>query len=50
MLMYELADALESIGEVARALAICIELQANAPEFRDVAARVDRLNKVQTRG
>jgi tetratricopeptide (TPR) repeat protein len=50
MLMYELADALESVGEVARALAICIELQANAPEFRDVASRVDRLNKVQTRG
>lgn len=50
MLMYELADALESTGEVARALAICIELQANAPEFRDVAARVDRLNKVQARG
>jgi tetratricopeptide (TPR) repeat protein len=47
MLMYELADVLESTGEVARALAICIELQANAPEFRDVAARVDRLNKVQ---
>jgi tetratricopeptide (TPR) repeat protein len=50
MLMYELADALETTGEVARALAICIELQANAPEFRDVAARVDRLNKVQARG
>ena len=50
MLMYELADALESVGEVARALAICIELQADAPEFRDVAERVDRLSKVQTRG
>jgi tetratricopeptide (TPR) repeat protein len=50
MLMYELADALESVGEVARALAICIELQSLAPEFRDVGARVDRLAKVQTRG
>jgi len=50
MLMYELADVLESTGEVARALAICVELQANAPEFRDVAARVDRLNKVQAQG
>lgn len=50
MLLYELADALESTGEVVRALAICVELQANAPEFRDVAARVDRLNKVQARG
>lgn len=50
MLMYELADVLESVGEVARALAICIELQAHDPEFRDVGARVDRLAKVQTRG
>jgi len=50
MLLYELADALETAGEVARALAICMKLQATAPEFRDVAARVDRLNKVQTRG
>jgi tetratricopeptide (TPR) repeat protein len=50
MLQYELADALEGTGEIARALAICIELQAHAPEFRDIAARVDRLNKVQTRG
>jgi tetratricopeptide (TPR) repeat protein len=50
MLMYELADVLESSGEVTRALALCIELQANAPEFRDVAARVDRLNKVQAQG
>ena len=50
MLMYELADALESVGEVARALAICLELQASAPDFRDVGARVDRLNKVQARG
>jgi tetratricopeptide (TPR) repeat protein len=50
MLMYELADALESVGEVARALAICIELQSRAPEFRDVGACVDRLAKVQTRG
>jgi tetratricopeptide (TPR) repeat protein len=50
MLMYELADALESVGDIARALAICVELQADAPEFRDVAERVDRLSKVQARG
>jgi len=47
-LMYELADALEEAGEVSRALAVCMELQANAGEFRDVAERVDRLAKVQT--
>ncbi len=50
MLMFELADALESVGEIARALAICIELRAHVPEFRDVGARVDRLAKVKTRG
>jgi tetratricopeptide (TPR) repeat protein len=49
-LLYELADALESVGEVARALAICLELQAEAGEYQDVATRVDRLVKVQARG
>ena len=49
-LLYELADALEATGETARALAICIELQAEAGNFRDVADRVNRLAKVQTRG
>lgn len=49
-LLYELAEALEAAGETARALAICIELQAEAGNFRDVAARVERLAKVQTRG
>jgi tetratricopeptide (TPR) repeat protein len=46
-LLYELAEALEATGETARALAICIELQAEAGDYRDVAARVDRLAKVQ---
>jgi tetratricopeptide (TPR) repeat protein len=50
MLLYELADALEATGEVGRALAICIELQADAGDFRDVKARVARLSKVQARG
>ncbi len=50
MLLYELADALESVGEVGRALAICMELHAEAGDYRDVAARVDRLAKEQTRG
>lgn len=49
-LLYELAEALEATGETARALAICIELQAEAGNFRDVADRVNRLAKVQTRG
>jgi len=50
LLLYELADALEQVGETARALAVCLELQADAGDFRDVASRVDRLAKVQTRG
>jgi tetratricopeptide (TPR) repeat protein len=50
LLLYELADALESQGDVARALAICLELKAEAGDYRDVRARVDRLAKVQTRG
>ena len=49
-LLYELADALEGVGEVARALAICLELQAEAGDYQDVSARVDRLVKVQARG
>jgi tetratricopeptide (TPR) repeat protein len=49
-LLYDLADALEQAGETARALAVCLELQADAGAFRDVAERVDRLVRVQTRG
>jgi tetratricopeptide (TPR) repeat protein len=47
--MYELADALERLGESARALAVLLELQADAGAYRDLAARIDRLSKVQTR-
>ena len=49
-LLYELADALEREGEIARALAISLELQSDAGDYRDVAARIDRLTKVQARG
>ena len=49
-LLLELADLLESAGETARALAICLELQADAGSFADVAARVHRLVKVQALG
>jgi hypothetical protein len=42
MLLYELADALEAVGEVERALAICMELQADAGDFRDIKQRVTR--------
>ena len=49
-LLYELADALEATGETARALAVCLEILADAGDFRDVKARVSRLSKVQARG
>src|SRR5262245_32700266 len=46
-LLYELAEGLESVGEVARALAICLELQADAGSYRDLDERIDRLTRVQ---
>jgi tetratricopeptide (TPR) repeat protein len=49
-LLYELAETLESQGETARALAVFLELQTDAGEYRDVAARLERLTKVQMRG
>jgi tetratricopeptide (TPR) repeat protein len=49
-LLYDLADALEKSGEVARALAICMELHAEVGEYRDISKRIDRLSKVQSRG
>jgi tetratricopeptide (TPR) repeat protein len=49
-LLYELAEALEASGDTARALAICIELQAETGNYRDIVARVDRLARVQIRG
>lgn len=42
-LFYELADTLESMGEVDRALAVCLELQADAGDYRDLPARIRRL-------
>ena len=47
--LYELADALESSGELARALAVWLELQTNAGAYRDVVERIDRLAKVKAR-
>jgi tetratricopeptide (TPR) repeat protein len=45
-LMYDLASVLEALGESARALAVLLELQANAGEYRDVSMRLEQL-KVQ---
>jgi hypothetical protein len=35
---------------VARALAVCLELQSDAGAYKDVAERIDRLTKVQAGG
>ncbi|HEX5473298.1 MAG TPA: tetratricopeptide repeat protein [Vicinamibacterales bacterium] len=49
-LLYDLGTTLEGAGETARALAVFLELQADAEDYRDVAARVDRLARVQAGG
>src|SRR5262249_34544363 len=49
-LLYDLGAVLEKTGETSRALAIFMELQADAGEYRDVAERVERLARVQTGG
>jgi tetratricopeptide (TPR) repeat protein len=50
-LLYDLGLALETMGEVSRALVVFMELQADAgDDYRDVATRVDRLSRVQTGG
>ena len=48
--LYNLADALEGIGENARALAVSMQLQASAGAFLDVAVRIKRLASAQARG
>jgi tetratricopeptide (TPR) repeat protein len=49
-LLYDLGIALEASGEIARALAVFLELQADADRYRDVQARIERLSRVQTGG
>ncbi len=49
-LLYDLADTLEKTGEVARALAICMELHAEVGDYRDISSRIERLSRVQSRG
>ncbi|MGC4082430.1 MAG: tetratricopeptide repeat protein [Vicinamibacterales bacterium] len=48
--LHRLADLLESTGESASALAVCLELQADAGDFRDVVARIARLSRAQSGG
>ena len=46
--LYELAAALETQGESARALAILMELDAEAGGYRDVRDRITQLTRTQT--
>ena len=48
-LLYDLAVLLEANGESARALAVFLELQSEAGEYRDVSSRLEQL-KVQMGG
>jgi tetratricopeptide (TPR) repeat protein len=47
-LLYDLAATLERLGESARALAVFLELQADAGDYRDVTLRVAALARSQT--
>jgi tetratricopeptide (TPR) repeat protein len=49
-LLYDLGDLLETVGETARALAVFLELSADAPGYRDVSDRATRLARVETEG
>jgi tetratricopeptide (TPR) repeat protein len=49
-LQYEFGVTLDDSGETARALAIFLELQAEAGDYRDVPSRIDRLARVQSGG
>jgi len=49
-LLYELGEALERHGESMRALAVFMELNADAGDYRGVAARVERLARAEIGG
>ncbi|HXH06323.1 MAG TPA: tetratricopeptide repeat protein, partial [Vicinamibacterales bacterium] len=49
-LLYELGVLLEETGETTRALAVFLELLADAGEYKDAQARADRLAKVEMGG
>jgi tetratricopeptide (TPR) repeat protein len=49
-LLYDLGDLLETMGENGRALAVFMEIEAEAPGFLDVTARISRLSPDQVEG
>lgn len=48
--LYDLGDVLEAMGETSRALAVFLELAADAPHFRDVERRVMDLSSAEMEG
>ena len=48
--LYDLGDVLEAMGETSRALAVFLELAADAPDFRDVGRRVTNLSSAEMEG
>lgn len=49
-LLYDFAITLEEAGETARAIAVLLDLAAEAGHYRDAAERANRLARVQTGG
>ena len=49
-LLYDLGAMIEESGDTARALALFLELQSEAGEYRDVDERVERLARVEAGG
>jgi hypothetical protein len=49
-LLYDFGVALDEAGDTPRALALFLELQADAGDYRDVPSRIARLTRVQTGG
>jgi tetratricopeptide (TPR) repeat protein len=49
-LLYDLADTLDRLGESGRALAVLMELDADAGGYRDVRQRVEQLARDQGKG
>jgi hypothetical protein len=48
--LYEMADALERMGEPARTLEVLLELEAGAGTYRDVRERIARLERTKAGG
>jgi tetratricopeptide (TPR) repeat protein len=49
-LLYDLGTMIEGSGDTTRALAVFLELQSEAGDYRDVAERVERLARVEAGG